>query len=105
MCPDEAAHARNLPYEAATAAAYGLSREGALKSVTLYPAQIFGIADRVGSLEVGKDATLILTTGDPLEIRTQVDAAFIEGRQLDLGNKQIELYKKYQVKYGRKAEK
>jgi imidazolonepropionase-like amidohydrolase len=101
MNPADTPHARNLPYEAATAAAYGLSKEEALKAVTLYAAQIFGIADRVGSLEVGKDATLIVTTGDPLEIRTQVEMAFIEGRQLDLGNKQTTLYKKYQEKYSR----
>jgi imidazolonepropionase-like amidohydrolase len=100
MCPDEAPHARNLPYEAATAAAYGLPKDAALKAVTLNPAQMFGIADRVGSLEVGKDATLIVTTGDPLEIRTQVEEAFIEGRRIDLSNKQTELYRKYRVKYG-----
>jgi imidazolonepropionase-like amidohydrolase len=100
MSPDEAPHARNLPYEAATAAAYGLPKDAALKAITLSPAQIFGIADRVGSLEVGKDATLIVTTGDPLEIRTQVEEAFIEGRRIDLSNKQTELYRKYRVKYG-----
>jgi imidazolonepropionase-like amidohydrolase len=69
-------HLRNLPYEAATAAAYGLPKDEALKAVTLYPAEILGIADRVGSLDVGKDATFIITDGDPLEVfRRPVGAA------------------------------
>jgi imidazolonepropionase-like amidohydrolase len=105
MNPDDTAHERSLPYEAATAAAYGLPKDEALKAITLYPAQIFGIADRVGTLEPGKDATLIVTTGDPLEIRTQVEMGFIEGRQIDMSNKQTALYKKYQVKYRRASGK
>lgn len=92
-------HTRNLPYEAATAAAYGLPKDEALKSVTLYPAQIFGIAERVGSLEVGKDATLIVTTGDPLEITTQVEHMFIAGRHVDLSSRHTQLYEKYLQKY------
>ena len=59
---------RNLPYHAAVAASYGLPAQEAIKAITLYPAEILGIADRVGSLEEGKDATLIVTTGSPLEI-------------------------------------
>ncbi|MCF7805483.1 MAG: amidohydrolase family protein [Candidatus Marinimicrobia bacterium] len=90
---------RNLPYEAAAAAAYGLPREVALKAVTLYPAQILGIADRVGSLEPGKDATFIITDGDPLEITTQVRMEFIQGRKIDLSNRQTALYRKYRTKY------
>ena len=99
---DEAPHERNLPYQAATAAAYGLPKAEALKALTIYPAQIFGIQDRVGSLEVGKDATLIVTTGDPLEITTQVEMEFIQGRKVDLSNKQTALYEKYKEKYRRK---
>ncbi len=95
----EAAHDRNLPYQAAQAAAHGLPRDEALKSVTLYPAQILGVGDRLGSLEVGKDATLIVTTGDPLEIMTQVEAAYIDGRPVDLSNRQTRLYDKYKHKY------
>lgn len=94
-----AAHIRNLPYHAATAAAYGLPKEEALKSITLYPAEILGIADRVGSLEPGKDATLIITNGDPLEITTQVEIEFIQGRKIDLSDRQKMLYAKYQEKY------
>ena len=96
-----AANARNLPYEAARAAAFGLPRDIALKSVTLYPAQVLGVDDRMGSLEVGKDATLIVTSGDPLEITTQVERAWIGGRSVDLANKQTKLYDKYREKYRR----
>ncbi len=95
------ANVRNLPYEAASAAAYGLPREEALKSITLHAAEILGVADRVGSLEIGKDATLIVTTGDPLEITTHVEHEFIQGREIDLGNKHQALYEKYSEKYRR----
>lgn len=95
---------RNLPYQAAKAASYGLDKDEALKSVTLYPAQILGISDKVGSLEKGKDATLMITNDDPLEIATQVERLFIQGRDIDLGNKQKDLYKKYQEKYKQKKE-
>ncbi|RMH94996.1 MAG: amidohydrolase, partial [Calditrichaeota bacterium] len=95
----DAPHERNLPYQAATAAAYGLPPEEALKAITLYPAEILGVADRVGSIEVGKDATLIVTTGDPLEITTQVEMEFIQGRKIDLSSRHTELYEKYREKY------
>ena len=94
---------RNLPYQAATAAAYGLPKDEALKAITLYPAQILGVADRVGSLEVGKDATLFVSTGDPLEIKTQVEQLFIQGRKIDLGNKHRALHEKYSKKYQQKV--
>jgi imidazolonepropionase-like amidohydrolase len=90
-----AAHERNLPYEAAKAAAHGLPRDEALKAVTLYPAQILGVADRLGSLEPGKDATFIVTDGDPLEITTRVERAFVQGRELDLTTRHTTLYEKY----------
>lgn len=93
---------RNLPYHAAKAAAYGLPREEALKAITLYPAQILGVADRVGSLEVGKDATLFVADGDPLEIPTRVEMLFIQGRKIDLNNKHKMLYHKYREKYRQK---
>jgi len=96
-----ASNARNLPYHAATAVAYGLPEDEALKSITIYPAQILGIADRVGSLEVGKDATLFISDGNPLETTTQVKAAFIQGRVVDLSNKHKVLWKKYREKYRR----
>ena len=81
------------------AAAYGLPKEEALKSVTLYPAQILGIDDKVGSIEVGKDATLIVTDGDPLEIVTQVEQEYIQGRKVDLNSRHTQLYEKYKTKY------
>ncbi len=93
-------NARNLPYEAAKAVAYGLPPDQALKSVTLYPAQILGVADRVGSLAVGKDATLIVTDGDPLETQTQVERMFIQGRDVDLTSRHTMLNQKYQTRYG-----
>jgi len=97
----EAAQVRNLPYQAAMAAAYGLPKDEALKAITLYPAQILGLADRVGSIEVGKDATLIVTDGDPLEIPTHVEREFIQGRAIDLDNRHERLYRKYAEKYRR----
>lgn len=90
---------RNLPYQAATAAAYGLPYEDALRSVTQYPAEILGIADRVGTLEAGKDATLFVSDGDPLETETLVTAAWIQGRKVDLTSRHTQLYDKYRTKY------
>ena len=90
---------RNLPYHAATAAAYGLPQDEALRSITQYPAEILGIADRVGTLEVGKDATIFVSDGDPLETETQVTAAWIQGRKVDLTSRHTQLYDKYQIKY------
>lgn len=94
-------NARNLPYHAATAVAYGLPADEALKAITLYPAQILGVSKRVGSLERGKDATLIMTTGDPLETSTQVTSAWIRGRAVDLSSRHTQLYEKYREKYRR----
>ncbi|MFQ5675571.1 MAG: amidohydrolase family protein [bacterium] len=96
-----ASNARNLPYNAAMAAAYGLPKDEALKSVTLYPAEILGVADRVGAIAEGKDATLIVTDGDPLEIMTNVEQEFIQGRKIDLSSKHTQLYEKYKEKYER----
>ena len=90
---------RNLPYHAATAAAYGLTEDQALRSITLSPAEIFGVADRTGSLTVGKDATLIITDGNILETPTQVVRAYIQGRQVDLSSKHTQLNEKYKAKY------
>ncbi|MFN2508941.1 MAG: amidohydrolase family protein [Chthoniobacterales bacterium] len=98
----EAPHERTLPYEASMAAAFGLPREEALKAVTLYPAQILGVSDQLGSLENGKSATLIVTTGDPLDFPTQIEAAYVDGRKIDLSNRQTRLRDKYRAKYERK---
>ncbi len=96
-----AAMVRNLPYHAASAAAFGLPRDEAIKAITLYPAQVLGVADRVGSLKVGKDATLIVTDGDPLEITTHVKAAYVQGRAVQLTSRHTRLNEKYQKKYER----
>ena len=90
---------RILPDQAGMAVAYGLEYAEALKSITLYPAQILGVDDMVGSLEVGKHATLFVSNGDALEISSNVLAAWIQGRPVDLSNRQTRLYEKYQRKY------
>lgn len=92
------AYAHRLPYEAGAAIAYGLPEEEALRAVTLYPAQFLGFADRVGSLEVGKDATLLITTGSPLEYSTIVEQAFIEGRMIDMEDAHKRFFEKYSEK-------
>ncbi|MBT3760864.1 MAG: amidohydrolase family protein, partial [Candidatus Marinimicrobia bacterium] len=92
-------HQRGLPYHAAMTAAFGLPKDEALKSITLYAAEILGISEYVGSLEIGKDATLIVTTGDPLEITSNVEIAFINGAQTDLSDRHKSLDNKYREKY------
>lgn len=92
---------RNLPYHAAMAASYGLPKDEALKAVTLSAAEILGIGDRVGSLENGKDATLIVTSGDPLEIMSSVEMEFIQGKKVELTSKHTRLYEKYKEKFRR----
>ncbi|MHA6248775.1 amidohydrolase family protein [Pontibacter sp. CAU 1760] len=97
---------RNLPFIAGTAAAYGLDKEQALAAVTLAPAKILGIDKQAGSVEVGKDATLVVSKGDLLDMRTNnVTHAFIQGRTVDLSNKQKHLYEKFDNKYKKQAEK
>jgi imidazolonepropionase-like amidohydrolase len=86
---------RNLPYQAATAVAFGLPYEEALKAVTITPAQIWGVSDKVGSVEKGKMADLMVTDGDPLEIQTQVKHLYINGKEVALTNKQTRLNDKY----------
>jgi imidazolonepropionase-like amidohydrolase len=93
-----ASNVRNLPYHAAMAAAFGLPRDEALRAITLSPAEILGVAKKVGSLEVGKHATLIITNGDPLETPTQVEAAYVQGRAVVLNDRHKRLWKKYETK-------
>src|SRR5216684_7874933 len=88
-------NARNLPYHAAMCAAFGLPKDVALKSITIFPAEIFGVADRIGSLEVGKIANVIVTNGDPLEIVTQVKKVFIGGEDIPMDTYQTLLYQKF----------
>lgn len=95
---------RNLPFQAGQTVPYGLSKEEALKSISLYPAQILGVSNRLGSLEVGKDASIVISEGDILDMRSsKVTQAFIDGRFIDLGNKQTDLYLKFMKKYGLKV--
>ncbi|MDR7334018.1 amidohydrolase family protein [Roseateles asaccharophilus] len=86
---------RNLPFEAAHARAFGLPDDEALKAVTLYPAQILGVADQLGSLEVGKLANLFVADGDPLEQSTRIERVFIQGREVELSDRQTKLRDKY----------
>ncbi|PJA07312.1 MAG: amidohydrolase [Flavobacteriales bacterium CG_4_10_14_0_2_um_filter_32_8] len=96
----EAMNTRNLPFYAGTAAAYGINKEDALSLITLNTAKILGIDKTVGSLEVGKDATLFISTGDALDMKSNdVTAAYIQGRALNLNNFQKKLYEKYSEKY------
>jgi len=87
--------ARRLGQNAANAVAYGLSNDEGLKAVTLYPAQIFGLADQVGTLEAGKIANVIVTNGDPLELTTEVRYLFIKGQLTSTDNRHKRLYEKY----------
>ncbi len=98
-----ASQVRNLPYHAGAAAGYGLPVDEALKAITLYPAQIYGVADRVGSLEVGKDATLIVCDGDILETPTIVEQAWIAGKPCDMSDRHKRLWEKYKEKYRRQG--
>jgi len=96
---EETPHERNLPYAAGLAIAYGLDNATALRAVTLAPAEILGVSDAIGSITPGKDATIIITRGDPLDVRTQVIGAYIQGRPIDLSNKQTILAERYREKY------
>jgi len=87
--------ARRLGQQAANAVAYGLPYDEALKAVTVYPAEIFGVADQVGTLETGKLANIIVTNGDPLELTTEVKFLFIKGQRTSLDNRHQRLYEKY----------
>ena len=102
--PFQTPHIRNLPYHAAKAASYGLPWDEALRSITLSSAEILGVGDLVGSLEVGKEATFFIADGDILDVRTKVHTAFIQGRQISdsLNDRHKMLYTKYQEKYRQK---
>jgi imidazolonepropionase-like amidohydrolase len=92
---------RNLPFQAGQSVPFGLPLEEALKSITLSPAKILGLDHRLGSLEIGKDASFIISEGDVLDMKTsKITKAFIDGRDIDLGNKQTDLYQKFMKKYG-----
>lgn len=86
---------KNLPYEAAQGVAFGWSADDALKGITLYPAQVAGVADRLGSIEAGKDATLVVCDGDILDIRTNMKRMWIAGKEVSLESRHTRLYEKY----------
>lgn len=91
---------RNLPFQAGTMAAYGLTREEALTAITLNAAKILGIDNITGSLEKGKDANIVISEGDLLDMKSSIVVqAFIQGRELNLDNKQTQLYERYKYKY------
>jgi imidazolonepropionase-like amidohydrolase len=96
--PFTAPNARNLPYHASMAAAFGLPKEEALKAVTIYAAQVLGVDDKLGSLEPGKIADVIVTNGDPLEIATTVEQVYIAGRPTSMETRQTRLFHKYEAR-------
>jgi len=92
---NDSAHVRDLPFQAGVAVAFGLSKEEALKAVTLYPAQILGADSQIGSISEGKVANIILSDGDPLEKATQLKYLFIAGKPVELKNKHTELFEEF----------
>jgi imidazolonepropionase-like amidohydrolase len=92
---DDASQSRNLPYEAAMARAFGLPADAALRAITLSPAEIFGVADRLGSITVGKAANLFLATGDIMDHRTQVTDVFVDGAPQSMENRHTRLYNQF----------
>jgi imidazolonepropionase-like amidohydrolase len=91
----DASYGRQLPYHAAESVAWGLPRDEALKALTIDAANILGVSDRVGSIEPGKIANLVISKGDPLEVRTVFTHVLIAGHDVGLDNKQLALYERY----------
>ncbi|MFM8440690.1 MAG: amidohydrolase family protein, partial [Acidobacteriota bacterium] len=92
---EEGGNVRDLPYQAGVAGAFGLSPEEVLKSVTLYPAQILGIDDKVGTLDAGKIANVVVADGDILEATTNIKELFINGRRLPLTSRHTDFYRQF----------
>jgi len=88
-------NARNLKYEAGNAVAYGMSHDDALRAVTLTPAEVFGVSDRIGSLQPGRDANLVIWSGDPFEFSTRVERVLIKGREIREPSRQDMLIERY----------
>jgi imidazolonepropionase-like amidohydrolase len=88
-------HNRNLPYAAGYAVAFGLPYEEALKAITINPAEMWGVADKLGSLDLGKTANIVIANGDPLDVKTDVKQVFIEGRKIPMENRQTRLRDQY----------
>ena len=94
----DAHQVRNLPYAAGFAVAFGLPYDEAMKALTLYPAQIWGVDDRLGSLDVGKSANVVIASGDPLDVKTDVKYVFIQGKSIPMVDRQTELRDRYSNK-------
>ena len=88
-------NARQLPYHTAESVAWGLNRDEAIKALTLGAAEILGVADRIGSIEPGKIANLLVAKGDPLEVRTAITHVVVAGRDVPFDNRQLALYERY----------
>lgn len=93
-----ASNARHVPYHAALATAYGLPPDAAMNALTIWPAEIFGVGDQLGSVEAGKIANVFIADGDPLDIRTHVSAIFIKGRNVPLDDRHTRLYEKWKAR-------
>jgi imidazolonepropionase-like amidohydrolase len=90
-----APNANRLPYEAGAAIAFGLPAHEALRAVTLYPARILGLDHRIGAIEPGRDATLLVTTGNPLQYAATIEQAYVQGRRIDLRDAHRQFFEKY----------
>jgi imidazolonepropionase-like amidohydrolase len=88
-------NARNLKYEAGNAVAYGMTHDDALRAVTLTPAEVFGLSDHLGSLQPGRDANVVVWSGDPFEFSTQVEHVLIRGREVIEPSRQDMLIERY----------
>jgi imidazolonepropionase-like amidohydrolase len=103
---DSQTRGRNMAFNAGTAVAYGLTKEEALAAISLNAAKIMGVADKTGSIEAGKDANIIVSTGDILDMsKSNVTDAFINGRKINLDDKQKQLNDRYEQKYELKKER
>lgn len=91
----EVENVRNLPFNAGYAAAYGMGTEEAIKAVTINPAEIFGVSDRLGSLEIGKQANLFISSGDPFEPLSQIEQVFIKGYQIPMDSRHTQLFEEF----------
>jgi imidazolonepropionase-like amidohydrolase len=91
----DAHNSRNLPYQAGFATAFGLPYDEALKAITLNAAEIWGVADKLGSLDVGKTANVVVANGDPLDMKTDVKQVFIDGQEIPMSSRQTRLRDQY----------
>jgi imidazolonepropionase-like amidohydrolase len=94
---EEVFNVRNLKYDAGVAVAYGLAWDDALRAITLTPAEVFGVANRVGSLQPGRDANIVVWSGDPFEFATRVEHVLIRGREVIQPSRQDELMQRYKT--------